>query len=229
MKIYFVRHGHPNYKNDCLTELGKLQAAAAAERLADSGIEQIYASTKGRAMETAGYTAKRLGLDIVPCDFIREISWKSVDGEPILANGHPWDVAEHFVADGKTLRDDDWQSLDPFCKSVVVDSYKTVVDGIDAWLADLGYVREGEYYRVVGENTDKTVAIFSHAGSSSVALSHMFNIPFPQFFHGFHIGFTGIAVVTLSDAKGELCAPRLHLFNDIRHIEGVEVKNVFGN
>ena len=105
MQIYFVRHGHPNYKNDCLTELGKLQAAAAAERLADSGIEQIYASTKGRAMETAGYTAKRLGLDIVPCDFIREISWKSVDGEPILANGHPWDVAEHFVADGKTLRD----------------------------------------------------------------------------------------------------------------------------
>ena len=25
MKIYFVRHGHPDYKNDCLTELGHKQ------------------------------------------------------------------------------------------------------------------------------------------------------------------------------------------------------------
>ena len=33
MILYFVRHGHPNYKHDCLTDLGKLQAAAAAERL----------------------------------------------------------------------------------------------------------------------------------------------------------------------------------------------------
>ena len=29
MIIYFVRHGHPDYKNDCLTELGKKQAEAA--------------------------------------------------------------------------------------------------------------------------------------------------------------------------------------------------------
>ena len=41
MTIYFVRHGHPDYKNDCLTELGKKQAQKAAERLRDSGIETI--------------------------------------------------------------------------------------------------------------------------------------------------------------------------------------------
>ena len=28
MKIYFIRHGDPDYKNDCLTELGRKQAAA---------------------------------------------------------------------------------------------------------------------------------------------------------------------------------------------------------
>ena len=33
MKIVFVRHGHPNYHEDCLTELGHLQAEAAARRL----------------------------------------------------------------------------------------------------------------------------------------------------------------------------------------------------
>ena len=31
MKIYFVRHGHPNYELDCLTPLGHRQAEAAAE------------------------------------------------------------------------------------------------------------------------------------------------------------------------------------------------------
>lgn len=35
MKIYFIRHGHPNYKKDCLTELGHLQAAAAAIELSN--------------------------------------------------------------------------------------------------------------------------------------------------------------------------------------------------
>ena len=30
MRIVFVRHGHPDYKNDCLTELGHKQAVAIA-------------------------------------------------------------------------------------------------------------------------------------------------------------------------------------------------------
>ena len=32
-------------------------------------------------------------------------------------------------------------------------------------LTELGYGREGEYYRVTGEDTDKVVAMFSHVGS----------------------------------------------------------------
>ena len=49
MRIVFVRHGHPNYELDCLTELGHLHAEAAAKRVADEGISEIYASTCGRA------------------------------------------------------------------------------------------------------------------------------------------------------------------------------------
>ena len=57
MKIYFVRHGHPDYSKNCLTELGHKQAAAAALSLKSSGIEQIFASSYGRAIETAEHTA----------------------------------------------------------------------------------------------------------------------------------------------------------------------------
>ena len=34
MRIIFVRHGHPDYKNDCLTPLGHKQAEEAAKMLA---------------------------------------------------------------------------------------------------------------------------------------------------------------------------------------------------
>ena len=229
MKIYFVRHGHPDYKNDCLTELGHKHAQAAAERLAGSKIEQVYSSTKGRAMQTAEYTAKQFGLEVIPCDFIREIAWKSIDGEPIPENGHPWRITDLLVSEGKSLHDDDWQTKEPFCKSAVVGYVKLVSEGIDEWLEELGYKREGEYYRVIGENTDKSVAIFSHGGSSSVALSHMLNIPFPQFFGAFRLGFTAITVINLSNNVGELCYPQLRLFNDVKHIDGLKVENVFDN
>ena len=33
MRIIFVRHGHPNYEKDCLTDLGVLHAKAVAQRL----------------------------------------------------------------------------------------------------------------------------------------------------------------------------------------------------
>ena len=78
MRLIFVRHGHPDYQNDCLTDLGHLQAEAAAKRLYHEGIQQIYSSTCGRAFQTAEHTAQLLGIsEIIPCDFLREIRWGS--------------------------------------------------------------------------------------------------------------------------------------------------------
>ena len=54
MRIIFVRHGEPDYRNDCLTDLGRLQAQAAAERLREEGIEEIWSSPLGRAAESNG-------------------------------------------------------------------------------------------------------------------------------------------------------------------------------
>lgn len=227
MKIYFVRHGHPDYTNDCLTELGHKQAAAAAERLKNCGIVQVFSSTKGRALQTAEYTAKVLGIEVIPCDFMREITWRSIDGEPILANGHPWDLSDIFASEGKTLTDKAWYTKEPYCKSKVVSSAQIVTDGLDAWLRELGYQREGEYYRVVGGATKKTIAMFSHGGSSSVVLSHILNIPFPQICGIVHPDFTSITVIEFSDKIGELVCPRVLLLNDARHIEGLDSRKAY--
>ena len=32
MKLYIIRHGNPDYANDCLTPLGKRQAEALSRR-----------------------------------------------------------------------------------------------------------------------------------------------------------------------------------------------------
>ena len=58
MRIIFVRHGEPNYALDCLTERGRIQAKAAADRLKEEGIEEIFSSPLGRAAETAAFTAE---------------------------------------------------------------------------------------------------------------------------------------------------------------------------
>ena len=104
MIIYFVRHAHPDYKKDCLTELGRLQAEAASGVLCKLGIKRIFSSTNGRAHETAEYTAKKLGLEIIPCDFMREIPWGPLEGKEVPVKGHPWHMAAYQAAE-KAIED----------------------------------------------------------------------------------------------------------------------------
>ena len=229
MRIYFIRHGHPDYKNDCLTELGRVQAEACAQRLRGEGIQKFFASSKGRAVETAEYTAKEVGAEVEKLDFIQEIIWCSKTKEPIFANGHPWLISDDMVLKGENLWNMNWAESDRFSSSVIEKHVKRVTDGLDEWLKLFGYEREGNYYRVVSDNTDQAVAVFSHAGASSVALSHMLSLPLPWVFHSMCLDFTSITIVDLSNEKGTLTFPRLNLFNDAKHLEGIKTENFFGN
>ena len=227
MRIIFVRHGHPDYAHDCLTELGRKHAAAAALRLQDEGIEAIYSSPHGRAMETASHLADALHLPVTGCDFMREINWGSVDGEPLFADGHPWDTADRMVAQGESLVDPDWQNSETFRRNRVVQCVEKVAAGTDAWLATLGYTREGLYYRA-GKGTKRTIAAFGHGGASTAILAHLFNLPFPFVTSTMGPDYTGITIVELPDAEGALVKPRLEMLNDARHICGLTVENYFG-
>ena len=227
MIIYFVRHGDPDYQNDCLTPLGRKQAERAAERLSAYGIEHIFSSPKGRAMETAEYTAKLLNKEIIQCDYMRELGWKSLNEEPILANGHPWRVAKHFASEGISLADYDWRSREPYSKSMIVERVGIASTGFDGLLADFGYRREGDFYRVVGSDTDTKIAMFSHAGSSSAVLSHLFNIPFPIVCGSMPPDVTSITTVSLSNKIDSLVCPRLQCFNDAMHIYGINIEREF--
>ena len=227
MKIYFVRHGHPNYQNDCLTALGNKHAAAAAERLKNCGIERVFSSTMGRAWQTAEYTAQALGLDITPCDFAREISWGAINDTPILDGGHPWLLSARTVSEGKTLRDPAWRERENYCNNKLLQTTANVIEGLDAWLGELGYVREGEYYRVASRIPYRAVALFGHGTASATEFSHLFNLPLPQVIGLLSIDYTCVTVIELPDKVGELVYPRL-ISTDAHHIAGLEAENVYG-
>ena len=89
------------------------------------------------------------------------------------------------------------------------------------WLQTLGYERHGAYYRCVRpDNSQATVALFCHGGSSAAAIGHILNLPFPYACGLFHLEFTGITVIRLDRNPGKQALPCLELANDGRHIRG---------
>ena len=219
MRIVFVRHGEPDYAHDCLTETGKVQAVLAARRLKSEGIEEIWSSPLGRASETARAASEVLGLPVRTLVFMREVHWGSTDGAPLFAEGHPWDIADEMARQGIDLNRPDWRDTPYFRTNRVLECVDTVEKGIDEWLAGFGYLREGAGYRHTREETEhRTVALFSHGGSSCAAIGHILNLPFPYACALLHFEFTGITVLRMDRAKGPGTLPCLELCNDAKHI-----------
>ena len=221
MRIVFVRHGEPDYARDCLTELGRIQAEKAAQRLLGEGIVEIYASPLGRARETAQAAAEVLGLPVKTLDFMEEVRWGSADGEELYAGGHPWAIADEMARQGMELNRADWRDAPWFRTNRVVECVDRVERGIDEWLAGFGYLREGKHYRHTAEEEQhKTVALFSHGGSSCAAMGHILGLPFPYAIALLHIDFTGITAVRLDGRAGIGALPQLKCSNDTGHLRG---------
>ena len=219
MRIVFVRHGEPDYARDCLTDTGKIQAELAARRLESEGIEEIWSSPLGRAQETAAAASRVLGLPVRTLDFMQEVTWGSTDGTPIFAGGHPWAIVDEMARQGIPLNRPDWRELPWFRPNRVLECVDAIEKGIDGWLAGYGYLRMGSYYRhTLREETHRTVALFSHGGSSCAAMGHILNLPFPYACALLHLEFTGITVLRFDREAGPGTLPRLELANDGKHI-----------
>ena len=218
MRIIIVRHGEPNYEKDCLTERGFEQAKAAAKRLQEEGIEEIYSSPMGRARQTAQETADLLGIkDVKILDFLHEVPWGK-EGGSMFAEGHPWNIADELVRQGWDLNRTDWPTHSYFVDNKVTTAVHDIAPQTDAWLATLGYQREGMYYRCLREDEEQhTVALFCHGGSSTAMLAQILNLPFPYLCATLHLYFTGIAILRFDRRAGSICIPSMELMGDDKH------------
>ena len=232
MRLIFVRHGEPDYQNDCLTENGVKQAKNTAIRLKDEPIKAIYSSPMGRARETASYTAKDHGLEIQDLDFMHEIDWGSrllqEDGSPCAMeyDGHPWTLAYRMQADNPELwGNPDWVKHPYFRDNRCMDYYDVISEKFDDFLKTYGLVRRNGLY-LCERTCHDTIAFFAHGGSGAVMFSHVFSLPLPFVLTSLTYGVCSVSVITFGSREGEIIIPRLELFGDVGHIDTMKPESL---
>ena len=230
MRLIFVRHGEPDYENDCLTENGKIQAKSTAERLKKEPIKAIFSSPMGRARETASYTAKNHGLDIQILDFMHEINWgdakTSENAEKLPYDGHPWTLSCELLAENpEYAKKDSWKSHPFFKNNICMEYYEKISIGFDAFLEKFGLIRKNGLYRCETPCED-TIALFAHGGSGGIMFSHVLNLPLPVAFTTLPYGVCSVSIINFECEKGKTVIPRLELFNDMNHIDSVKLEKL---
>lgn len=228
MRIIFVRHGHPDYNKDCLTELGHQQAKACADRLKDEKIDKFYSSSCGRAYETALHIAEGRGMEVEKLDFMREIGWGPAGSDKGQAGYDPWTLGARMVDRGQSLMSPTWPFEEPYNTSFTSDRILLVGEAFDKWLENFAITREGSLYRM-GKPQYDTILLASHGGSSSAVMSRIFNLPMPFVSRAILPNFTAVTVISFWAEEGSLFSPQIEIMNDARHIMGITVENVYGN
>ena len=204
MRLLFIRHGDPDYANDCLNEVGLREARALAALLPQIGPGTCCASPLGRAQETAAIALGRAvpgarGVSAAAdcADLLTTYSWLREFPAQVDANGVPllqdayylrtlsdgsfkkrivWDMYPSYYIENPAYADHDaWRDTLVAHNSDVSSAYDYVTAEFDRLLAQYGYAREGRHYRVEKESRE-TLTFFCHFGITCVLLSHMWNV-----------------------------------------------------
>ena len=220
MLLYILRHGDPIYNPDTLTEKGKLQAKALAERLAVHGLDRVYCSPHGRARETAQPTCEKLGLEMQIEDWTAEkyawadfavpdekgrMHWafftqiKKIAQDPAVLGEKPWYEAEHLK--GTNARA----------------GFQRVIDASDEFLARQGYEREGMAYRIVRPNDDR-VAVFCHGGFGSLWMAHLMGLNPVTYSPHFGMTHSGITILEFHNHENGYTSPECLCLSDTSHL-----------
>ncbi|MBR3630378.1 MAG: histidine phosphatase family protein [Oscillospiraceae bacterium] len=227
MRLVFIRHGDPDYQNDCLTPLGRMQAGHTATRLQSEPIDRIYASPMGRTIETASYTARLYGLEIQPLGFMHEIDWGTVPGaETVPFGGHPWTLGFRLLTECPALAGSPkWRNHPYFRDNLCLGYYDQVAAGFDAFLERFGLFRKGMLYEAK-KPCEETIALFAHGGSGAVMFAHVLGLSFPFVLATMPYGVCSVSVIDFTPQHEGLVIPRLELFNDMAHLGEVKAERL---
>ena len=219
MLLYIVRHGHPDYATDSLTERGWLQAEAVGKRLAATGIDQVYASPMGRARQTAEPTCRLLDL---PCQiepWAHEVQDERLTDEPY---GKPTSVTMvqntyYRENGGIDLPYDRAYEAVGFRASGMKDAVAYIEEGGRDFLERLGYKEENGVYRILRANEDR-VALFCHSIMARAWISTLLHIPIHMMWAGFHYTHTGVTVLEFRNNADGFTAPKCLCYSDMSHL-----------
>ena len=219
MLLYIVRHGHPDYVTDSLTDRGWLQAEAVGKRLAKTGIDQVYSSPMGRAKQTAEPTCRLLDL---PCHiepWAHEVQKERFTEEPY---GKPTSVTMvqntyYRENGGIDLPYDRAYEAVGFRSSGMKEAVARIEEGGRDFLERLGYKEENGVYRILKANDDK-VALFCHSIMARAWISTLLHIPIHMMWSGFHYTHTGVTVLEFRNNEDGFTAPKCLCYSDMSHL-----------
>ena len=226
MKLLFIRHGEPDYDNDCLTPHGREQAAMLRDRLAATEhIDAAFASPMGRASQTAQICMENTGISVEVCPWLREFDVKIHDpGSSGMI--YAWDMSPKYRE--SILCDREKYISSPYIQDTEMSGrYCAADEGLDRILAGYGLVREGDRYRKTAE-CGETLAFFCHFGMTCVLVSKLLGVSPIPILNGLSCEPTGITTMCTDDRFGEYVGFRMHGYGDISHLSGhVSCGNIF--
>lgn len=218
MRLLIIRHGDPDYEKDSLTEKGWREAELLSERLTRLDIKDFYVSPLGRAKDTASLTLRKMDRTARECPWLREFAPKIHRPDMPDIEKIAWDwLPQDWTKEEDFFRRNLWGSHPVMEAGGVMQEYKWVTENLDALLAEHGYVREGEYYRVDRPNRD-TIAFFCHFGLECVLLSHLMNVSPMILWHHTCVAPASVTTIYTEERRKGAASFRVASFGDISHL-----------
>lgn len=217
MKIILIRHAEPDYSIDSLTNKGWREAEILAERIRKMNVRKFYVSPLGRARDTAETALKGTGIKPEVLEWIQEFEGRCPDPR----DGHMricWDLLPGDWTRYEEMYDrNNWVNAPIYKGTNIAKSYEKVKKGLDAFLLEYGYRREGNYYKIERSNDD-TIVIFCHMAVSLLIIGYLTGIAAPLMWHGFFAAPTSFFEIETEERADEIAYFRIRTMGDCAHL-----------
>ena len=218
MKLLIVRHADPDYSIDSLTEKGWREAEYLSQRLSKLTVKDFYVSPLGRAKDTASLTLEKMGRTAVEWKWLREFM-PSINPPDRAERSHiAWDwLPQDWTADERYYSADSWWDTEIMREGQVGEEYRWVTENFDRLLAEHGYRRDGNLYRVEEANND-TLVFFCHFGLECVLLAHLLHVSPMVLWHGVCAAPSSVTTVATEERRKGIASFRVLSLGDVSHL-----------
>ena len=225
MLLYYIRHGDPTYRPDQLTPLGQLQAESVGSWLARHDIDEIYASSSNRAVQTATPLSLLINKEITHLRWAHEdnayralcIGDRFTEGKSKWCYQDNGIISQFNRSDVRALGRK-WYMHPCFAEHSFGPGIERIQQDTDAFLESFGYHHdlENNCFRTE-QDCDKTIAFFAHEGIGTIFLSWILDIPYPEFATRFKMSHTGITIIDFH-RRGNIVIPEILTYSDNSHL-----------
>lgn len=217
MKLIFIRHAEPNYKDDTVTPQGRREAEALSPRVLRWNADGFYCSPLGRAQDTAKIALQDERHKLETLEWLREFHVPVSDpdsGEERI----PWDFMPAYWTNFEEMYDKKNWVKAPVMQTGEIESRRDFVcDGIDGFLQEQGYFRKDNYY-ITEKGNEKVFVFFCHLGVQFVVLSHLLGVSAPVLWQNFFVAPTAVTVVETEEREEGKLAFRCKKVGDTSHL-----------